>query len=367
MSKKSMNVLVVGATGGSGRATVQELLKAGHTVTAFSRHADRLAELSDRLITINGDATNPREIEGAVRGQDAVIVTLGISENPIRVRLFGSAKTPGDVRSRGTEQVIAAMRNQGVSRLVVMSTFGVGETRDALIWRERALFKLFLKPQIADTEVQEHAIQRFADQSGLTVVAWFEDSGVSGGLDLEQRSGLRKAIEALSEQSAGLLLVWKRDRLARDLMTAVMVDRMTEMAGARVYTTDGDNGDDENAVLLRGIKDLLAQHERLLIRSRTKAALALKKARGERVGTVPYGYQVAVDGIHLEPRPEEQRVIELVKELREAGYTQRRIAVEIAARGIRSRNGTKLGLYQVQRILAKQQDIGRTEQCTLRT
>ncbi len=202
-------------------------------------------------------------------------------------------------------------------------------------------------------QVQRRAIQRFARQSGLTVVAWFEDSGVSGGLDLEQRSGLQKAVDALSEQRAGLLLVWKRDRLARDLMTAVLVDRMTEKAGARVYTTDGDNGDDENAVLLRGIKDLLAQHERLLIRSRTKAALALKKARGERVGTVPYGYQLAKDGIHLEPCPEEQKVIALARELRAAGQTQRRIVSELGGRGIRSRKGTRLGLYQVQRMLSQ--------------
>jgi uncharacterized protein YbjT (DUF2867 family) len=159
MSKQTMKILVVGATGGSGRATVEELLKAGHAVTAFSRHADTLAELSDRLVTINGDATNSHEIEGAVRGQDAVIVTLGISENPIRVRLFGSAKTPGDVRSRGTEHVIAAMRKHGVDRLVVQSTFGVGETRDSLRWRNRTLFNLLLKPQIADTEAQEKVVR----------------------------------------------------------------------------------------------------------------------------------------------------------------------------------------------------------------
>ena len=127
---------------------------------------------------------------------------------------------------------------------------------------------------------------------------------------------------------------------------------MTEKVGARVFTTDGDNGDDENAVLLRGIKDLLAQHERLLIRSRTKAALSLKRARGERVGTVPYGFKLATDGVHLEPCRKEQRVIALAKELRAAGFTQRRVAAELAARGIRSRKGTKLGLYQVQRILA---------------
>ena len=54
MQEQTMNILVVGATGGSGHATVEELLNAGHRVTAFSRHADKLAGLSDRLHTVNG-------------------------------------------------------------------------------------------------------------------------------------------------------------------------------------------------------------------------------------------------------------------------------------------------------------------------
>ena len=91
----------------------------------------------------------------AVAGHDAVIITLGITENPIRVRLFGAAKTPNDVRSAGTRNVIAAMRKHGVRRLVVQSSYGVGETRGSLRWMDRLVFGLLLKPQIADTEVQE--------------------------------------------------------------------------------------------------------------------------------------------------------------------------------------------------------------------
>ena len=68
MHAQTMNILVVGATGGSGRATVEELLSAGHHVTAFSRHADTLAGLSDRLHTVNGDATDPDDIDGVVPG-----------------------------------------------------------------------------------------------------------------------------------------------------------------------------------------------------------------------------------------------------------------------------------------------------------
>jgi NAD(P)-dependent dehydrogenase (short-subunit alcohol dehydrogenase family) len=140
-----MKILVIGSTGGSGRAAVEHLQAQGHEVTAFSRR--------------NGaDVMNAADVERAVQGQDAVVVTLGISENPLRVRLFGPARTPMDVRSAGTRNVIAAMRKHGVRKLVVQTTYGVGETRDRLGFVNRMFFKLILKPQIADTEKQTEEV-----------------------------------------------------------------------------------------------------------------------------------------------------------------------------------------------------------------
>ena len=153
--ENSQKVLVVGGTGGTGRATIEALVKRGDRVTAFSRHAESLENNSDRVTLLNGDATNPHDVDRAVAGHDVVIVTLGITENPLRVRLFGAAKTPNDVRSAGTRNVIAAMRKHGVRRLVVQSSYGVGETRNSLGWMDRLFFNLLLKPQIVDTEVQE--------------------------------------------------------------------------------------------------------------------------------------------------------------------------------------------------------------------
>lgn len=157
--EQSQKVLVVGATGGTGRAAVEALLAEGHRVTAFSRHAESMEIDSERVTLLNGDATDFEDVERAVAGHDAVIVTLGITENPIRVRLLGAARTPNDVRSAGTRNVIAAMRKHGVRRLVVQSSYGVGETRGSLRWIERLFFGLLLKPQIADTEVQELVVR----------------------------------------------------------------------------------------------------------------------------------------------------------------------------------------------------------------
>ncbi|ADG75328.1 NAD-dependent epimerase/dehydratase [Cellulomonas flavigena DSM 20109] len=147
-----MHVLVVGATGGSGRAAVAELTARGHTVTALSRHASALTGPGVR--GVGGDATDPAVVDALVAGQDAVVVTLGISETPVRVRLRGPVGTPADVRSRGTRVVVDAMRRHGVRRLVVQTSYGVGSTRSLLPFTTRLVFALLLAPQIADTERQ---------------------------------------------------------------------------------------------------------------------------------------------------------------------------------------------------------------------
>ncbi|WP_448611089.1 NAD(P)-dependent oxidoreductase [Geodermatophilus sp. URMC 60] len=160
-----MKVLVVGATGGSGRAAVEALTGRGHEVTAFARRASTVFGSRAGVRAVDGDATVPEDVGRAVRGQDAVVVTLGISEHPLRVRLLGSAGTAPDVRSRGTATVVTAMREHGVRRLVVQSSYGVGETRDRLPVSSRLVFALLLRPQIADHERQERIVR----DSGL---AW---------------------------------------------------------------------------------------------------------------------------------------------------------------------------------------------------
>jgi len=107
------------------------------------------------------------------------------------------------------------------------------------------------------------------------------------------------------------------------------------------------------AALMRDMTSVLASHERRLIRSRTRAALAVKKARGERVGALPYGYTVAADRVTLEANAGEQAVLVVVRELRAAGLSHRAIVGELAARGLVSRVGRPFAQTQVARMLAK--------------
>ena len=187
--------------------------------------------------------------------------------------------------------------------------------------------------------------------ASVTVVAWHHDLGVSGATPLEARPGLLAALDALDVHTAGVLVVAKRDRLARDVLTAALVERLCERKGARIQTADGTgNGDGPEAALLRGICDLFAAHERLIIKARTKAALAVKKARGERTGGVPMGSCVDEHG-RLAVNRDEAAAVTRARGLRQEGKSLREIAVALEAEGHRPR-GKRWHVETLSRIVA---------------
>lgn len=192
---------------------------------------------------------------------------------------------------------------------------------------------------------QREALARWCTANGAELVTVIEEphraGRASGGADLEDRPGMLSAIDALAEHGAGVLLVAKRDRLARDPMVAAMIERLAERHGARVLSTagEGTEGTDPTAILMRRIVDAFSEYERLIIRQRTRAALAVKASRGERTGQVPYGSRLAADGVHLEADPAEQRVIALVRELRAEGISIRAIAARLEADAVPCRGG----------------------------
>lgn len=156
-TQSAMRILIVGASSGTGLAAIDECLARGYAVTAFARSAAKL-EPRPGLTLLPGDAMVPADVDAAVAGHDAVIVTLGIAESPVRVRL-GLRKTPIDVRSQGTANVIAAMQRHGVARLIVQTTYGVGASEGKLPFAWAMIFALLLRPQIVDTARQEELVR----------------------------------------------------------------------------------------------------------------------------------------------------------------------------------------------------------------
>ena len=84
----------------------------------------------------------------------------------------------------------------------------------------------------------------------------------------------------------------------------------------------------------------------------TRAALDAKKARGERAGTVPYGFVADAAG-RLSPCEPEQAVLAQVRRLRDAGLSQRAIVAELARVGLVGRTGRPFALLQVQNLLSR--------------
>ena len=201
-------------------------------------------------------------------------------------------------------------------------------------------------------EAQRSAIEKWAESRGVRVAAMFEDHGISGGAPAEKRPGLLAALAALRENGAGLLVAAKRDRIARDTVIAAMVEQAAKRAGAVLTTADGaSDGVGPEGQLMRGIVDVFAAYERGVIKSRTKAALGVKKSRNERVGQVPYGYTLAADGIHLAEDANEQTAIEKIRGLRASGLSLRGVTAECARLGLVSRAGKPFQLTSIAHIL----------------
>jgi DNA invertase Pin-like site-specific DNA recombinase len=187
-------------------------------------------------------------------------------------------------------------------------------------------------------DAQQAAIDAAAARLGLPLKNTFVDAGLSGGLALEHRPALLATLDALG--NGDVLLVAKRDRLGRSVLNVAMLERLVERKGARIVSAAGEGSDDDGPTskLMRQIIDAFAEYERAIIRSRTKAALQAKKARGEVVGRVPYGWQA--EGQRLVRHDGEQEVLRLLWHLRGRGYTLQGIADTLNARGVRTRRGT---------------------------
>ena len=227
-------------------------------------------------------------------------------------------------------------------------------TRTADPRRAVAYVRVSTDRQELGPEAQRAAVEAWAKREGVEVVAWHVEIGVSGAAAIADRPALLEALAKLTTHGAGVLVVAKRDRLARDVMAAAMLERMATDAGARIVSAagEGTGSDDPTARLMRTMVDAFAEYERAMIAARTKAALAAKRSKGEVTGTAPYGF-AADDAGRLVPVAAEQDVIARVLASRAAGVTFRGIVAELAHAGVVGRTGKPLDVRQVHNIVAR--------------
>lgn len=204
-------------------------------------------------------------------------------------------------------------------------------------------------------EAQRQEIAAYATKNGLSIAAEFVEQGVSGAAEIADRPQLVAALNAVQATKAEGLLVLRQDRLARDAKIAGFVEFALAKGGARLVTADGSCEDTSPfAGMIRAMQVAMAEQERTLISTRTKAALSTLKSKGKRVSRfAPYGYSFTEHGTLVE-QSEEQAIVRTIKELASQGKGATEVARLLERQGVVNRNGrvfSPVTMYQLMKKL----------------
>jgi len=146
-------VLIIGASRGIGLETLKSALKAGHQVRGLARSAGAIAVSHPDLEKVAGDALERDAVTRALTGVDAVIQTLGVAASPQMIF------KPARLFSEATRVLLAAMEETGVRRLICLTGFGAGDSRNKGGFLYNTAFHLFLGRVYDDKDVQERLIR----------------------------------------------------------------------------------------------------------------------------------------------------------------------------------------------------------------
>jgi DNA invertase Pin-like site-specific DNA recombinase len=182
---------------------------------------------------------------------------------------------------------------------------------------------------------QESKIRAWAELNDHSDVEIHIDAGLSGSR-ADNRPALQDAIAAC--RKGDVLVVYSLSRLARSTRDTIQIAEQLHKTGADLVSLSEkiDTTTAAGKMVFRMLA-VLSEFERDQVAERTSMAMAHKKANGERVGSVPYGFKLAADGVRLEPDASEQAAVTLAKQLRGDGQTLREIAQRLALDGFKPR------------------------------
>ncbi|NNL08903.1 MAG: SDR family oxidoreductase [Croceitalea sp.] len=154
-----MKILVIGASGATGKHIIKQALLQNHEITALARKTNKIKFKHPNLTVVQGDVLKPKTLKLAIDGQDAVISALGHKKFIIKTTIL----------SRGTKNIIEAMQNASVKRLICITSLGINDSR----FKMGIYYTLFVIPFILlfyflDKEKQERLIE--ASQLDWTIV-----------------------------------------------------------------------------------------------------------------------------------------------------------------------------------------------------
>jgi putative NADH-flavin reductase len=161
-----------------------QALTKGHTVTAFVRDPGRLANRDERVRVVAGDTTRDQPaIAEALRGQDVVVSALGRRATLSSDHLI----------ERSMRMLVPAMERSGVRRLILLSAFGVGESRGDAPWIPRIMYRILLSDIFRDKLAGEKRVR----QSSLDWTIVYPVLLTDGPLTHRYRAGERLELHGL--------------------------------------------------------------------------------------------------------------------------------------------------------------------------
>lgn len=224
-----MNLLVLGASGNTGRRFVDMALERGHRIKAIIRSTAGLGE-REGLEVNQGDVLNPTVVRDASSGMDAIVSCIGIrKENPSDP--WSPLLSPEDLTTRSALGTVNAMRANGIERLVVISSAGVGDSWETVSSEIRTVIEASNVSRIfLDLNHMEGVLER----SGLDTLAVRPVALVDG----DARGGTRivDRFDRTSEIYTGDVAQWMLDAVERP----APFDQRAEMIG---WTESDQSGD----------------------------------------------------------------------------------------------------------------------------
>ncbi|HOF67810.1 MAG TPA: recombinase family protein [Candidatus Fermentibacter daniensis] len=187
-------------------------------------------------------------------------------------------------------------------------------------------------------DAQKAKIEAWSQVNETTLIGFFEDAGISGARS-ENREGLQKALEMACDKKA-VLVVYSLSRLSRSTKDTLALAERLEKAGADLVSLSEriDTTSAAGKMVFRMLA-VLNEFERDQISERTTAALRHKREQHQAYSPTPYGFDRFGDILVI--NYDEQKIIEEILELREKGWSLRRIADHLNTKGIPSKSGRR--------------------------
>jgi uncharacterized protein YbjT (DUF2867 family) len=185
-----MNLVVLGATGRTGRLVVEQALAAGHTVTALVRSPEKVTSGNSNLRVVTGQATDTSAVSSALEGADAVISTLGGG---------------GSVIAESTRAIVSAAAKTGVRRVVVLSTFAAD--RDRLGAGTRLLTGIGMGAMLKDKGAGEEMLRRSDLEWTIVYASILTDGPANGSVAVLPNGAKRRMSERISRANVAAWMI----------------------------------------------------------------------------------------------------------------------------------------------------------------